>query len=190
MADIGQQPAAGVLDVGEPGGHGVERTSDRVELAAQAGGGDPGRVVAFRDVGGGGREISGGTGDPAGEVGADRERGGERDDQSDRERNRIGRRVRLLDVFGRLRVDPAFDAFDRACKLGFGRGFTKIGVGGTIPFIALFGRRFAKVPLILNGVMDPLTNAHGPDESMDIGLFKRVARTNAALYGELRAGPS
>ncbi|MCC7539968.1 MAG: M20/M25/M40 family metallo-hydrolase [Deltaproteobacteria bacterium] len=80
---------------------------------------------------------------------------------------------------------PAFDAFDRACTIGFGKPFRKIGIGGTIPFIALFGRRFAGVPLILNGVMDPLTNAHGPDESLDIALFNKVARTNAVLYGEL-----
>jgi hypothetical protein len=58
-------------------------------------------------------------------------------------------------------------------------------VGGTIPFVALFGRRFGDLPLILNGVMDPETGAHGPNESMHLGVFAKAILANVHLYAEL-----
>jgi acetylornithine deacetylase/succinyl-diaminopimelate desuccinylase-like protein len=82
---------------------------------------------------------------------------------------------------------PAFDAADRAYERAWGRKPLQIGVGGSIPFVALFGRRYAKLPLILNGVMDPQTGAHGPNESMHLGVFKRAIAANVHLYEELAA---
>ena len=60
-----------------------------------------------------------------------------------------------------------------------------MGVGGSIPFVALFGRRFGDLPLILNGVMDPKTTAHGPNESMHLGVFQKAVAANVYLYDEL-----
>lgn len=80
---------------------------------------------------------------------------------------------------------PAFHAADRAYEKAWGRALLPIGVGGTIPFVALFGRRFGDLPLILNGVMDPRTGAHGPDESMDLGVFRRAIVANVHLLSEL-----
>jgi acetylornithine deacetylase/succinyl-diaminopimelate desuccinylase-like protein len=82
-------------------------------------------------------------------------------------------------------VGPAFDAAERAYKQAFGADLVRIGVGGSIPFITLFARRFPTTPLILNGVMDPQTGAHGPNESLDKGLFGRVVRANVLLLEEL-----
>jgi acetylornithine deacetylase/succinyl-diaminopimelate desuccinylase-like protein len=82
---------------------------------------------------------------------------------------------------------PAFEAADRAYERAWGRKLLPIGVGGTIPFVALFGRRYGDLPLILNGVMDPRTGAHGPDESMDLGVFRRAIRANVHLLEELAA---
>ncbi len=82
---------------------------------------------------------------------------------------------------------PAFEAADRAYVRAWGRPLLQIGVGGSIPFVALFGRRFGDLPLILNGVIDPLTTAHGPDESLDIGVLSKVILTNVYLYAELGA---
>ncbi len=84
---------------------------------------------------------------------------------------------------------PAFDAVDRAYAKAWGQKPIQIGVGGSIPFVALFGRRFGDLPLILNGVMDPETGAHGPDESMHLGLFEKAIDANARLYAELGALP-
>lgn len=82
---------------------------------------------------------------------------------------------------------PAFEAADRAYRRAWGRGLLQIGVGGTIPFVALFGRRFGDLPLILNGVMDPETGAHGPDESLHLGVFRKAILANVYLYAELAA---
>lgn len=80
---------------------------------------------------------------------------------------------------------PAFDAVDRAYKQTWGRAPLRMGLGGSIPFVALFGRRFSRLPLILNGVIDPETGAHGPDESMHIGVYTKTVKANVHLYAEL-----
>jgi len=80
---------------------------------------------------------------------------------------------------------PAFEAADRAYEKAWGHPLVQVGVGGSIPFVALFGRRFGDLPLILNGVMDPLTTAHGPNESMDLGIFRKAIAANIYLLDEL-----
>ncbi len=82
---------------------------------------------------------------------------------------------------------PAFAAADRAYVRSWGAPLAQVGVGGSIPFVALFGRRFSSLPLILNGVMDPLTTAHGPNESLHLGLFRKAVLANVHLYDELAA---
>jgi acetylornithine deacetylase/succinyl-diaminopimelate desuccinylase-like protein len=80
---------------------------------------------------------------------------------------------------------PAFAAADRAYEKAWGHKLLQIGVGGSIPFVALFGRRFGDLPLILNGVMDPQTTAHGPNESLHLGVFHKAMLANAYLLDEL-----
>lgn len=84
---------------------------------------------------------------------------------------------------------PAFAAADRAYEKAWGRKLLPIGVGGSIPFVALFGRRFSTLPLILNGVMDPQTTAHGPNESLHLGVFHKAIMANVHLLDELAALP-
>lgn len=80
---------------------------------------------------------------------------------------------------------PAFAAADRAYEKAWGSKLVHIGIGGSIPFVALFGRRYAHLPLILNGVMDPRTGAHGPNESLHLGVFEKAILANVFLYEEL-----
>jgi cysteinylglycine-S-conjugate dipeptidase len=82
---------------------------------------------------------------------------------------------------------PAFPAADRAYEKAWGKKLVHVGVGGSIPFVALFGRRYGDKPLILNGVMDPETTAHGPNESLHLGVFDKAIRANVHLYDELGA---
>ncbi|NOY27841.1 MAG: M20/M25/M40 family metallo-hydrolase [Oligoflexia bacterium] len=82
---------------------------------------------------------------------------------------------------------PTFEAADRAYTASWGQPLAHVGVGGSIPFVALFGRRFGDLPLILNGVMDPRTTAHGPNESLHLGVFKKTIAANVYLYAELGA---
>ncbi len=80
---------------------------------------------------------------------------------------------------------PAFDAADRAYVKSWGHKLVRVGVGGSIPFVALFGRRFGDLPLILNGVLDPKSTAHGPNESMHLGVFRKAIAANVYLLDEL-----
>ena len=80
---------------------------------------------------------------------------------------------------------PAFDAADRAYTKAWGRPPLRIGIGGSIPFVALFGERYATLPLVLNGVIDPETGAHGPNESMDVNVYRKTVLANVYLYEEL-----
>jgi acetylornithine deacetylase/succinyl-diaminopimelate desuccinylase-like protein len=79
----------------------------------------------------------------------------------------------------------AFAAADRAYTKAWGRPLVEIGIGGSIPFVALFGRRYSHLPLILNGVMDPQTGAHGPNESLHLDVFEKAICANVYLYDEL-----
>ncbi len=80
---------------------------------------------------------------------------------------------------------PAFDAADRAYEAAWGRAPLRMGLGGSIPFVALFGKRFSNLPLVLNGVIDPDTGAHGPNESMHVGVYTKTVKANVHLYAEL-----
>lgn len=82
---------------------------------------------------------------------------------------------------------PAFEAADRAYRKAWGQPLQRIGVGGTIPFVAIFGRRFGDLPLILNGVMDPRSTAHGPNESLHLGVYRKTIAANVHLLAELGA---
>jgi len=82
---------------------------------------------------------------------------------------------------------PAFPAADRAYEKAWGRPLVQIGIGGSIPFVALFGRRYGHLPLILNGVLDPASPIHGPHESMDLGVFEKAVVANVYLLDELGA---
>jgi cysteinylglycine-S-conjugate dipeptidase len=82
-------------------------------------------------------------------------------------------------------IGPAFAAADRAYEKSWGTPLVQIGIGGSIPFVALFAKRYSHLPLILNGVMDPLTGAHGPNESLHLGVFERAIVANVYLYDEL-----
>jgi acetylornithine deacetylase/succinyl-diaminopimelate desuccinylase-like protein len=80
---------------------------------------------------------------------------------------------------------PAFEAAERAYAAAWGHGLIEVGAGGSIPFVALFGRRYSHLPLILNGVLDPRSGLHGPDESLSLAVFEKAVHANVRLYAEL-----
>jgi len=106
VPQIGQDPAAGRLHRLQPGGHGVERRGEGVELLPQPGGGGAGGVVAVSDAGGGTREGPDGATESMREVPADAQRGGQRDQQGQAEGDGVCDPVRLLHVRAGRRVHP------------------------------------------------------------------------------------
>jgi acetylornithine deacetylase/succinyl-diaminopimelate desuccinylase-like protein len=82
---------------------------------------------------------------------------------------------------------PAFDAARRALAKGFGREAAFIGCGGSIPFVGPFARTLGGAPALLLGLEDPICNAHGENESLNVDDFKKAARAAVHLLFELGA---
>lgn len=64
-----------------------------------------------------------------------------------------------------------------------------IGLGGSIPFIADLLRAFPEAAILVTGVEDPASLAHGPDESVHLGELEKVVLAEALLLRSL-ANPS
>jgi cysteinylglycine-S-conjugate dipeptidase len=77
---------------------------------------------------------------------------------------------------------PAFDAARAAFQTAWdGTAPVDMGVGGSIPFIATFQELFPQAAILVTGVEDPFSAAHGPDESLHLGEFARVCAAEALL---------
>ena len=86
-------------------------------------------------------------------------------------------------------IGPAFDAAVRALAGGFGTDPVFIGCGGTIPFVAPFAEVLGGIPVLLLGLEDPICNAHGENESLDLEDFRKSARAMVLLLAELGRVP-
>ena len=60
-----------------------------------------------------------------------------------------------------------------------------MGTGGTIPFMQMLAERFPNVQFAVTGVLGPHSNAHGPNEFLDIPTGKRVTACMAHLLHAL-----
>jgi cysteinylglycine-S-conjugate dipeptidase len=80
-----------------------------------------------------------------------------------------------------------FDAAERALTAGFGRAPVRMGVGGTIPFVGPFVDTFGGIPALLLGPADPTSRIHGEDESLHLGDWKSLMKSEALLLAELAA---
>jgi acetylornithine deacetylase/succinyl-diaminopimelate desuccinylase-like protein len=83
----------------------------------------------------------------------------------------------MIDVTG-----PGYDAARSAFRVAWdGVEPVDIGVGGSIPFIATFQELFPQATILVTGVEDPHSKAHGPNESLHLGEFARVCLAEALL---------
>jgi acetylornithine deacetylase/succinyl-diaminopimelate desuccinylase-like protein len=62
-----------------------------------------------------------------------------------------------------------------------------VGAGGSIPFIATFQEMFPDAAILVTGVEDPYSKAHGPNESLHLGEFARACLAEALLLASLTA---
>jgi len=76
-------------------------------------------------------------------------------------------------------------ALDQASNDLFGRPAAYMGEGGTIPFMAMLGAKFPKAQILVTGVLGPKSNAHGPNEFIDIGYAKKITAATARVIAAL-----
>ncbi len=73
----------------------------------------------------------------------------------------------LLDSWLKNAMDEASDAY-------FGKEALAIAEGGSIPFMAMLGKKFPKAQFLITGILGPHSNAHGPNEFLHIPAVKRL----------------
>ncbi|MQA96258.1 MAG: M20/M25/M40 family metallo-hydrolase [Streptosporangiales bacterium] len=80
---------------------------------------------------------------------------------------------------------PAFDAARAAFHDAWGVPPVDVGVGGTIPLVAMFAERYPEAAILVTGVEDPDTRAHGANEGLHLADFANVCLAEALLLQRL-----
>jgi cysteinylglycine-S-conjugate dipeptidase len=84
---------------------------------------------------------------------------------------------------------PAYDAARAAFREAWdGTDPVDVGIGGSIPFIAEFADAFPQAAILVTGVEDPDTRAHGANEGLHLAEFERVCLAEALLLRNLAEG--
>jgi acetylornithine deacetylase/succinyl-diaminopimelate desuccinylase-like protein len=80
---------------------------------------------------------------------------------------------------------PVFAAARTAFARAWGTPPVDIGVGGSISFVTALRARQPDAQIVITGVEDPGSRAHGTDESLDLGTFERSCLAEALLLMHL-----
>jgi acetylornithine deacetylase/succinyl-diaminopimelate desuccinylase-like protein len=80
---------------------------------------------------------------------------------------------------------PVYDTARAAFAEAWGTEPVHVGVGGSIPFVAAFAEAFPDAAILVTGVEDPDSRAHGANESLHLGEFERVCLAEALLLSKL-----
>jgi acetylornithine deacetylase/succinyl-diaminopimelate desuccinylase-like protein len=77
------------------------------------------------------------------------------------------------------------EALDRASTALFGKPAAYMGEGGTIPFMSMLNAKFPAAQLLVTGVLGPKSNAHGPNEFIDIAYAKKITAATAMVIAAM-----
>jgi acetylornithine deacetylase/succinyl-diaminopimelate desuccinylase-like protein len=75
-------------------------------------------------------------------------------------------------------------AVQTASKNFFGHDAMYMGTGGSIPFMGMLAEKFPRTQFVVTGVLGPHSNAHGPNEFLDIETGKRVTACVSQVVAE------
>ncbi|MDZ7669973.1 MAG: M20/M25/M40 family metallo-hydrolase [Gammaproteobacteria bacterium] len=71
-----------------------------------------------------------------------------------------------------------------ASQTSFGAPAMYMGMGGTIPFMKMLGDAYPDVQYVVTGVLGPGSNAHGPNEFLEIATGKRLTAVVAQVLND------
>jgi len=66
------------------------------------------------------------------------------------------------------------ESMHSASRTFFGADAMYMGTGGSIPFMGMLGEKFPGVQFLVTGLLGPKSNAHGPNEFLDIATGKKL----------------
>jgi len=75
-------------------------------------------------------------------------------------------------------------SLNHASQAAFGKPVAFHGEGGSIPFMAMLGKKFPNTQFVVAGVLGPHSNAHGPNEFLHIPFAKKLSACIAAILGD------
>jgi len=81
------------------------------------------------------------------------------------------------------------EALDVASVEYFGRPSRAFGEGGTIPFMGMLTKMFPGAQFVITGVLGPGSNAHGPNEYLDLIAARKVTGCLARIMAAHAARP-
>jgi len=76
------------------------------------------------------------------------------------------------------------ESVTRASSAQFGAPPMFDGLGGSIPFMSMLGERFPEAQFLVTGVMGPGSNAHGPNEFIDLPTSVKVTACVAQVLAD------
>ena len=76
------------------------------------------------------------------------------------------------------------ESVERASTAQFGAPAMFDGLGGSIPFMSMLGERFPQAQFLVTGVMGPGSNAHGPNEFIDLPTGVKVTACVAQVLAD------
>lgn len=73
---------------------------------------------------------------------------------------------------------------EESSRAYFGQPVAHMGMGGSIPFMKMLGDAYPTTQFVVTGVLGPASNAHGPNEFLEIETGKRVTACMAEIIAQ------
>ncbi|MBA2655506.1 MAG: M20 family metallopeptidase [Tatlockia sp.] len=75
-------------------------------------------------------------------------------------------------------------AVNNASMTFYGKPAVYMGEGGTIPFMGMLGEQFPQAQFMITGVLGPHSNAHGPNEFLDLNMVEKLTACVAFVLAQ------
>ncbi len=76
------------------------------------------------------------------------------------------------------------DAIQHASQTFYQKPGLFMGEGGSIPFMGMLGKKFPQAQFVITGVLGPQSNAHGPNEFLELNYAKRLTCCVASILAD------